>query len=1116
MRSSLPVILFAAALPAAYERDACAAPQPQDSPGFRELYRQARQAYYNADHDLNWLMQTVGEDGHTREAALVGEVRRIKRDLACARLRWREYDHPSASEPETPCGYASKAGDEPTVKQLEEVLGFFERARRQFFAKRDRTAWDTLLFFETRSLLARLKGDRLLRRADAACLAELQAAQAAKDLGRAIQALYNLRRFDEVLQLARCLGDVADMPAEKKAAVLRAVRGSLVFTGKKEDALSGAIASALRRLGNKGEETGRLILHRPGFFIGRRADLARVATILGTVETGWPLLAGRSRALLEYVAASCAFAAGDSEFALPLLRKARAARLGGYLGALIEGTAGACMENVGNYGEAVSAFTRARTLARELGNGAYGIRQTVNLVSALSALNLYVEAEEFLSATLKQVTEPREELWIRLLLGNTKYARARARGATGTLSPRAKRYLRDAEFIYDRCLERLTALPAFTEKEYLTALLWINLGNVKRRYALDDQAPEVRSTLLREALACAQRGLETAQKTKQDRLAVIAGANRAEVALELGDLDGATDFAEWALKAAKIMNYFEAAWRAEMYLGRIAEQKADLVQAVKHHEAAVEIVETYRRQLADEAKRASFLHDKVEAYQCLVRALLASGKAEEAFTTAERAKARTALESLGLKELLRSLGDENEAVVELVKVLRRIGSTRFPRATPFARAAKPVSLQRVSEELKALRGTLGKRLSAKPALTFLFGDSPSAAAIQGTLGKDETLVEYFPIGERLAAWVITRDGVKAVHLPGSWHEIARTVATFVEGKVEDEALAEKLGTVLLAPFAKLPPRLVIVPTGILHRLPFEALRFRGSYLLEAAETRYTPSAVMNVLLARNRSVKPGERKPFFALANPYTDYDGDGVPEKPDLAHAAQEVAAITKHYPGGETARGRRATEALWRRRAPAAGFIHLACHGVFHGHDPWQSSLFLAKGGGQDGTLEAWEVMALDLTGAELITLSGCETGVSSIKPGDDVVGLPRGFLLAGARSIVASLWPVEDQATAYLMTEFYRRMAQGEARAGALREAKRAVSRHPTFGSTRNWAAFVLFGRSGESSVNIPEHSRVLLERRGCDTMTSYVQAPRPKEVEEFCLVQEPSGECGKEDR
>ena len=93
-------------------------------------------------------------------------------------------------------------------------------------------------------------------------------------------------------------------------------------------------------------------------------------------------------------------------------------------------------------------------------------------------------------------------------------------------------------------------------------------------------------------------------------------------------------------------------------------------------------------------------------------------------------------------------------MAELVKVLRRIGTTRSSRATPFARAAKPVSLESVRDELEALRGKLAKRLSAKPALAFLFGDSPSAAAVRQTLGTDETLVEYFPLGERLAAWLI--------------------------------------------------------------------------------------------------------------------------------------------------------------------------------------------------------------------------------------------------------------------------------------------------------------------------------------------------------------------------
>ena len=96
--------------------------------------------------------------------------------------------------------------------------------------------------------------------------------------------------------------------------------------------------------------------------------------------------------------------------------------------------------------------------------------------------------------------------------------------------------------------------------------------------------------------------------------------------------------------------------------------------------------------------------------------------------------------------------------------------------------------------------------------------------------------------------------------------------------------------------------------------------------------------------------------------------------------------------------------------------------------------------------------------------LSVSGCETGVSRVEPGDDIAGLPRGFLLAGARALVASLWPVEDQATARLMAQFYGGAARNQPLGAALRAARLALLRGKEFNSPRNWAPFVLFQRRG----------------------------------------------------
>ena len=763
------------------------------------LHRCAREAYRKAERDLDWLLKTGGETLRVCAPDLEAEVKRLKRAFACATLDWKKFKELGGPVPgETP-GYVSPAASAPSARELDEVLAFFEKARRRFFARKNRELWDTLLFLETRALCERLKADRLLRSADEAFLAELKKADSSKDLGRALVALYHLRRFREVLLLARRLGELSGMEPEKAARVLQAVRGSLAFLGKDEKELSAEIAAALVTLGGKGEEVGRPVLYRPGFFIGSRADLARVANVLAVVERTWKL-SGRAKVLSAFVAASCALSAGDSEFAFPLFRKARSAGLSDYLGCLIESAAGVCMESLGRYDEAFAAFDRARRLARRNGSERFAVTQTVNLVSVLLALNRFVDAEKLLRKSLKEVRRPQEELWVRFLLGNVKYFRARDLAPTGPLTPLAARSLGDAEIIYTRALERLREVPEFEEKEYLKALLFTNLGNVKRRQALAASDTLRRKGLLREALTWTDKALEAARRAGRDRLSVVAGANRAEIALDLGDVESAVSFAEWALRASKVLNYFEAAWRAELYLGRAAELKGDLAAAAERYRSAVEIVETYRRRLSDETLRSSFLFNKVEAYQSLVRVLLRSGKTEEAFTVAERAKSRTVLESLGLKELNESLGKNKPDLARLVNLLRRTSITAGSRSSPFA---EPVSFDSLRKEIAELMNKIGKLKKGTPALVFLFGDSPSASSILDSLKGDEVLIEYFPIGKSLAVWKIDRGGVEAHELPGTWRETARKVARFVEGKVEDRKLAEELGATLLAPLPRL-------------------------------------------------------------------------------------------------------------------------------------------------------------------------------------------------------------------------------------------------------------------------------------------------------------------------
>jgi CHAT domain-containing protein len=226
----------------------------------------------------------------------------------------------------------------------------------------------------------------------------------------------------------------------------------------------------------------------------------------------------------------------------------------------------------------------------------------------------------------------------------------------------------------------------------------------------------------------------------------------------------------------------------------------------------------------------------------------------------------------------------------------------------------------------------------------------------------------------------------------------------------------------------------------LHYVPFQALYDGESYVIERREVCYTPSAaVMGRVLSRPR------RRLSRALLAGVTDEHA---------SHVRDEIAALSRLFPQAVTLTGQLATLKAVREEAPGADLVHFACHGQFRADNPLFSSLRLA-----DGWLTVRDCCRLNLN-CEVVVLSACETGASHIAPGDEIIGLARGFFAAGAPSLLVSLWPVADEETCRLMVDFYSRLLSGEGPAAALRYAQRRMMErqpHPFF-----WSPFILLGR------------------------------------------------------
>jgi CHAT domain-containing protein len=236
------------------------------------------------------------------------------------------------------------------------------------------------------------------------------------------------------------------------------------------------------------------------------------------------------------------------------------------------------------------------------------------------------------------------------------------------------------------------------------------------------------------------------------------------------------------------------------------------------------------------------------------------------------------------------------------------------------------------------------------------------------------------------------------------------------------------------------PRLVIVPHGPLHRVPFHALHDGRAYAIDRCEFSYAPSATVWALCA----ARPVRRLTRALIA-------GCPAPGTPDVA---AEVAAVAARFPGHRLLAGEAATLTALREAAPSADVVHLACHGIFRADNPLFSALRLG-----DGWLTAAELLHFDLDGA-LVALSACETGASHVTGGDETLGLARAALAAGAATVAVTGWRVGDATTARLMGDWYAGLAAGAGRAAALRAGQLALKAdHP---HPWHWAPFFLCGR------------------------------------------------------
>jgi CHAT domain-containing protein len=244
--------------------------------------------------------------------------------------------------------------------------------------------------------------------------------------------------------------------------------------------------------------------------------------------------------------------------------------------------------------------------------------------------------------------------------------------------------------------------------------------------------------------------------------------------------------------------------------------------------------------------------------------------------------------------------------------------------------------------------------------------------------------------------------------------------------------------------------LVISPHGILHHLPFHALFDGRQYLIDEFTVSYAPSASVYAL-CQARSAASGGSQVRESMVRESLVL---GVPD-PTVPFVQDEVEAVAACLPNSEVFLGQSATAERLRQKGPGSRFIHIATHGYFRRDNPMFSGIRLG-----DSYLSLYDLYQLKLP-AELVALSGCSTGLNVVAAGDELMGLARGLIHAGAETSMLTLWDVQDESSAQLMKLFYSHLARGHSKAVALQQAMRRVKAerpHPYY-----WAPFILIGKA-----------------------------------------------------
>jgi tetratricopeptide (TPR) repeat protein len=593
-------------------------------------------------------------------------------------------------------------------------------------------------------------------------------------------------------------------------------------------------------------------------------------------------------------------------------------------------------------------------------------------------------------------------------------------------------------------------------------------GNLYWRALLDLYRSEVELSRNRysEARVLAEQAKVLFERMGLSSKTILSLVHLGRIALVLNDISSAEAFAAEISAVMEKTDVPLLLFPCYMLFADIAHQRKNWDRAEHFHTMAVDDLELHQARLHHDDLRVTFFKGKHRAYEALVRLALRKSNRDEAvasaYTWSERAKSRGLIDLLS-QHLPAVQGHAEPALLAKIEELREELNVLYARSKTEVTSTRPLAtFESIALKEQELARGLREVSIRDPEYTSL-QRAPVATieTIQEVLPGHTTLVEYFIAGNEVLVFLVSRSGAEVHrHLCSSDRIIGiqNRLGFHLEGFMLSDAYLrshsdqifdstkhhlQELHRALFAPIADRirTPHITIVPHGCLHLLPFHAFADGSQYVIDNFEISYCPSAsILRYCL----------KKDDIEDAAPCLIGVSDSI-----TPFVEQEVRNLASIFLGSNVLLNSGATKSAFAEASRKASFIHIATHGVFRQDNPMFSGFKLA-----DGWVTALDLFSMTCQ-TNLVTLSGCQSGMSLVTGSDDLLGLMRGFLYAGARSLMLSLWNVDDECTAKLMTLFYDAWRAGATKSKALDIAMKALRQerpNPFY-----WAPFLLVGKA-----------------------------------------------------